>query len=109
MGGWTSGRIEEKKIFSLLFVWLGMEKWVDGKNEFEWSYSYALVKECLIKKKWQITTHTHTHTHTHKRKSNHPNLFKNKNKNNIPKKEEAMLLLGEKKKERKKEAPGPRK
>ena len=34
VGGWKSGRIE-KILFSLLFVWLGVEKWRDGKNEFE--------------------------------------------------------------------------
>ena len=37
---WKSGRIEkggriEKILFSLIFVWLGVEKWRDGKNEFE--------------------------------------------------------------------------
>ena len=44
MGGWKSGRIE-KILFSLLFVWLGVEKWRNGKNEFEKIYSYTLVKE----------------------------------------------------------------
>ena len=33
MGGWKSGRIE-KNLISLLFVWLGVEKWRDGKSEF---------------------------------------------------------------------------
>ena len=38
--GWKSGRIEngrriEKILFSLIFVWLGVEKSRDEKNEFE--------------------------------------------------------------------------
>ena len=32
--GWKSGRIENI-LFSLLFVWLRVEKWKDRKNEFE--------------------------------------------------------------------------
>ena len=32
--GWKSRSIENI-LFSLLFVWLGVEKWRDGKNEFE--------------------------------------------------------------------------
>jgi len=31
--GWKSGRIENISIF-LLFVWLGVKKWRDEKNEF---------------------------------------------------------------------------
>ena len=44
MEGWKSRRIEnggrmeneriEKILISLIFVWLGMEKWWDGKSEF---------------------------------------------------------------------------
>ena len=34
VGEWKSGSIENF-LFSLLFVWLGVEKWMDGKNEFE--------------------------------------------------------------------------
>ena len=34
MGGWKSRSIE-KILFSLIFVWLGVEKWRDRKNEFE--------------------------------------------------------------------------
>ena len=34
VGGWKSGMIE-KILFSLLFVWLIVEKWRDGKNGFE--------------------------------------------------------------------------
>ena len=34
MGGWKSGWIENI-LFFLLFVWLGVEKWRDGKNEFK--------------------------------------------------------------------------
>ena len=44
IGGWKSGKIE-KILFSLLFVWLGVELWRNGKNEFEKIYSYTLVKE----------------------------------------------------------------
>ena len=33
MGGWKSGRIKKILIF-LIFVWLGVEKWKDGKNKF---------------------------------------------------------------------------
>ena len=36
VGGWKSGRIENF-LFSLLFVWLGVEKWKDekmGLNKF---------------------------------------------------------------------------
>ena len=46
MGGWKSGRIEnggrmemweDRKYFYFLFffVWLGVKKWRDRKNEFE--------------------------------------------------------------------------
>ena len=31
--GWKSKRIEKILIY-LLFVWLGVEKWNDGKSEF---------------------------------------------------------------------------
>ena len=34
VGGRKSERIENILI-SLIFVWLGVEKWRDGKNEFE--------------------------------------------------------------------------
>ena len=34
VGGWKSGRTK-KILVSLLFVWLGVEKWRDGKNKFE--------------------------------------------------------------------------
>ena len=34
MGGWKSGWIENI-LFFLLFVWLGVEKWRNGKNEFK--------------------------------------------------------------------------
>ena len=33
VGGWKSERIE-MILISLLFVWLGVEKWNDGKNEY---------------------------------------------------------------------------
>ena len=33
VGGWKSGRIENILI-SLIFVWLRVEKWRDGKSEF---------------------------------------------------------------------------
>ena len=33
MEGWKSGRIE-KILISLIFVWLRMEKWKDGKSKF---------------------------------------------------------------------------
>ena len=33
VGGWKSRRIE-KIIISLIFVWLGVKKWKDGKSEF---------------------------------------------------------------------------
>ena len=33
VGGWKSGRIE-KILISLIFVWLGVKKWRDRKNEF---------------------------------------------------------------------------
>ena len=33
VGGWKSGRIE-KILISLIFVWLGVEKWRDGQSEF---------------------------------------------------------------------------
>ena len=33
VGGWKSGRIENILI-SLIFVWLGVKKWRDGKSEF---------------------------------------------------------------------------
>ena len=32
--GWKNGRIE-KILISFLFVWLGVEKWRDGKSEFK--------------------------------------------------------------------------
>ena len=42
---WKSGRIE-KILISLLFVWLGVEKWRDGKkNKFIEIYSYTLIKK----------------------------------------------------------------
>ena len=34
VGGWKNRRIE-KILFSLLFVWLGVEKWRDEKNGFK--------------------------------------------------------------------------
>ena len=34
VGGWKSERIENI-LFFLIFIWLGVEKWRDGKNEFE--------------------------------------------------------------------------
>ena len=34
MGGWKSKRIENI-LFSLIFIWLGVKKWRNGKNEFE--------------------------------------------------------------------------
>ena len=32
-GGWKSGRIKKILIY-LIFVWLGVKKWRDGKSEF---------------------------------------------------------------------------
>ena len=33
VGKWKSGRIE-KILISLIFIWLGVKKWRDGKSEF---------------------------------------------------------------------------
>ena len=33
VGGWKSERIE-KILISLIFVWLGVKKWRDGKSKF---------------------------------------------------------------------------
>ena len=33
VGGWESWRIE-KILISLIFIWLGVEKWKNGKSEF---------------------------------------------------------------------------
>ena len=33
VGGWKSGRIEKILVF-LIFIWLGVEKWRDGKSDF---------------------------------------------------------------------------
>ena len=34
VGEWKSKRIE-RILISLIFVWLGVKKWSDGKNKFE--------------------------------------------------------------------------
>ena len=71
VGRWKRGRIEKISI-SLIFVWLGVEKWRDGKSEFIQIYTYTLVKEwCPIKTKKVINKK--------KKKFNHINLLKNKN------------------------------
>ena len=68
MGGIKNRRIE-KILFSLIFVWLGVEKWKDRKNELEKMYSYTLVKElCQIILKKKVTNN-------HTKKSNHPKFF----------------------------------
>ena len=41
--GWKSGRIE-KILISLIFVQLGVEKWMGRKNKFVKIYSYTLLK-----------------------------------------------------------------
>ena len=70
MDWWKSERIENILI-SLLFVWLRVKKWMDGKKKkFAKTYSHTLIKKwCPIKTKiWQT-----------KEKKNHPNLLKNNN------------------------------
>ena len=86
MDWWKSKRIENILI-SLLFVWLRVKKWMDGKKKkFAKTYSHTLIKKwCPIKTKiWQT-----------KEKKNHPNLLKN---NNHVKKKKSRLVLQKKKK-----------
>ena len=69
VGGWKSGRIE-KILFYLLFVWLRVENWRDGKKKCLYKFTHIP----LLKNYDQLKQKSDKQPKK-KKKNNHPKLF----------------------------------